>query len=148
LETFANRGLAGIDGNISTTIGIALNRKKTFAVIGDLAFLHDINGLLLGPEEVQPDLIILVISNDGGGIFSTLPQNGVPGFERIFGTPHGRSIAKVAESYGIPAIEVRTLEALRAQISRDTQGIRVIVALMPDRESNATLIKQISAELD
>ena len=83
METFANRGLAGIDGNISTAIGIALNRKKTFAVIGDLAFLHDINGLLLGPEEVQPDLIILVISNDGGGIFSTLPQNGVAGFERI-----------------------------------------------------------------
>jgi len=148
LETFANRGLAGIDGNISTAIGIALNRKKTFAVIGDLAFLHDINGLLLGPEEVQPDLIILVISNDGGGIFSTLPQNGVAGFERIFGTPHGRSIAKVAESYGIPAIEVRTLEALGAQIARDTKGIRVIVALMPDRESNAKLLKQISTDLD
>jgi 2-succinyl-5-enolpyruvyl-6-hydroxy-3-cyclohexene-1-carboxylate synthase len=148
LETFANRGLAGIDGNISTAIGIALNRKKTFAVLGDLAFLHDINGLLLGPEEVKPDLIILVVSNDGGGIFSTLPQNGVAGFERIFGTPHGRSIAKIAESYGIPAIEVRTLEALRAQISRDTQGIRVIVALMPNRESNATLLKQISADLD
>ena len=148
LETFANRGLAGIDGNISTVIGIALNRRKTFAVIGDLAFLHDINGLLLGPEEVQPDLIILVISNDGGGIFSTLPQNGVAGFERIFGTPHGRSIAKVAESYGIPAIEVRTLEALGAQIARDTKGIRVIVALMPDRESNAKLLKQISSDLD
>ena len=148
LETFANRGLAGIDGNISTAIGIALNRKKTFAVIGDLAFLHDINGLLLGPEEVQPDLIILVISNDGGGIFSTLPQNGVAGFERIFGTPHGRSIAKVAESYGIPAIEVRTLEALGAQIARDTKGIRVIVAVMPDRESNAKLLKQISKDLD
>ena len=148
LETFANRGLAGIDGNISTVIGIALNRRKTFAVIGDLAFLHDINGLLLGPEEVQPDLIILVISNDGGGIFSTLPQNGVVGFERIFGTPHGRSIAKVAESYGIPAIEVRTLEALGAQIARDTKGIRVIVALMPDRESNAKLLKQISSDLD
>jgi 2-succinyl-5-enolpyruvyl-6-hydroxy-3-cyclohexene-1-carboxylate synthase len=148
LETFANRGLAGIDGNISTAIGIALNRKKTFAVIGDLAFLHDINGLLLGPEEVQPDLIILVISNDGGGIFSTLPQNGVAGFERIFGTPHGRSIAKVAESYGIPAIEVRTLEALGAQIARDTKGIRVIVAVMPDRESNAKFLKQISTDLD
>jgi len=148
LETFANRGLAGIDGNISTAIGIALNRKNTFAVIGDLAFLHDINGLLLGPEEVQPDLIILVISNDGGGIFSTLPQNGVAGFERIFGTPHGRSIAKVAESYGIPAIEVRTFEALGAQIARDTKGIRVIVALMPDRESNAKLLKQISTDLD
>jgi 2-succinyl-5-enolpyruvyl-6-hydroxy-3-cyclohexene-1-carboxylate synthase len=148
LETFANRGLAGIDGNISTAIGIALTRKKTFAVIGDLAFLHDINGLLLGPEEVQPDLIILVVSNDGGGIFSTLPQNGVAGFERIFGTPHGRSVAKVAESYGIPAIEVRTLDALGAQIARDTKGIRVIVALMPDRESNAKLLKQISTDLE
>ena len=148
LETFANRGLAGIDGNISSAIGIALNRKKSFAVIGDLAFLHDINGLLLGPEEVQPDLIILVISNDGGGIFSTLPQSGVAGFERIFGTPHGRSIAKVAESYGIPAIEVRTLDALGAQVARDTKGIRVIVALMPDRESNAKLLKQISTDLE
>jgi 2-succinyl-5-enolpyruvyl-6-hydroxy-3-cyclohexene-1-carboxylate synthase len=147
IETFSNRGLAGIDGNIATAFGIALSRERTYAILGDLAFLHDINGLLIGSDEFQPNLTIIVISNDGGGIFSTLPQNDVPGFEKIFGTPHGRDLVKVAESYGIDAIAVRTTDALIAQLARGTSGIRVIVCEMPHRSENANLLSEITASL-
>jgi 2-succinyl-5-enolpyruvyl-6-hydroxy-3-cyclohexene-1-carboxylate synthase len=147
IETFANRGLAGIDGNISTAFGIALSRNRTFAILGDLAFLHDINGLLISSEEVKPNLTIIVIANDGGGIFSTLPQQDVPGFEKIFGTPHGRDLVAIAESYGIPAVGVRTQEALIAQLARSGEGLRVIVANMPDRAANAELLKEVTRSL-
>ena len=143
IDTFANRGLAGIDGNISTAYGIALSRPRSYAILGDLAFLHDINGLLVGVDEIRPNLTIVVIANDGGGIFSTLPQRDVPGFEKIFGTPHGRDIAAIAESYGIPAVNVRTLDALRSQLARSGTGIRVIVAQMPDRSENAALHRRV-----
>ena len=147
IEVHANRGLAGIDGNLSTALGIALCRERTYAIVGDLAFLHDINGLLIGPEEVRPNLTIVVISNEGGGIFSTLPQSDVLGFEKIFGTPHGRDLVKISESYGIDAIGVRTPDALASQLARRTNGIRVIVCEMPDRQSNAQLLKKINESL-
>jgi len=147
VEVLANRGLAGIDGNISTAMGIALCRERTYAIVGDLAFLHDVNGLLLGGDEQRPNLTVIVISNDGGGIFSTLPQSDAPGFEKIFGTPHGRDIVKISEAYGINAISVRTLDALTSQLARGTNGIRVIVCEMPDRQSNAQLLKRITESL-
>ena len=147
IETFANRGLAGIDGNVSTAFGIALARKRTYAIVGDLAFLHDINGLLIGPEETRPNLTFIVIANDGGGIFSTLPQSDVPGFEKIFGTPHGRDLVAIAESYGISSVGVHTQEALVAQLARSGEGIRVIVARMPERTANAELLKEITRSL-
>ena len=143
IDTFANRGLAGIDGNISTAYGIALSRNRSYAILGDLAFLHDVNGLLVNADEIHPNLTIVVVANDGGGIFSTLPQSDVPGFEKIFGTPHGRDIAQIAESYGVTAVTVRTDEALRAQLARSGQGVRVIVAQMPDRASNAALHRKV-----
>jgi 2-succinyl-5-enolpyruvyl-6-hydroxy-3-cyclohexene-1-carboxylate synthase len=147
LETFANRGLAGIDGNVSTAYGIALTRIRTFAILGDLAFLHDINGLLVGNDEVRPNLTFIVISNDGGGIFSTLPQNDVPGFEKIFGTPHSRDLVAIAESYGVPAVAVRSHDALIAQLARGSEGVHVIVAQMPNRKSNAELLREITDSL-
>jgi 2-succinyl-5-enolpyruvyl-6-hydroxy-3-cyclohexene-1-carboxylate synthase len=122
-------------------------RNRTYALVGDLAFLHDVNGLLIGKDEVRPDLTIVVISNDGGGIFSTLPQSDVPGFEKIFGTPHGLDLVKIAESYGIDAIGVKSLDALSAQLARKSQGLRVIVCYMPDRKNNAQLLKQITETL-
>lgn len=147
IEVYANRGLAGIDGNLSTAYGIALVRNRTYALVGDLAFLHDVNGLLIGKDEVRPNLTIVVISNDGGGIFSTLPQSDVPGFEKIFGTPHGLDLVKIAESYGIDAIGVNSLDALTAQLARKSDGLRVIVCHMPDRKNNAQLLKQITEVL-
>jgi len=145
VEVFANRGLAGIDGNISTSLGIASQRKKTIAILGDLSFLHDLTGLV-GSEEI--DLRILVINNDGGGIFSTLPQANVTGFEKIFGTPHGKDICAIALAMGIPAVTVESLDDLIEKLSLPIRGLSVVVAKMPGREDNAKLIKKIYSVIE
>ena len=71
----------------------------------------------------------------------------MPGFEKIFGTPHGRDLVAIAESYGIPAVGVRTQEALIAQLARSGEGLRVIVANMPDRKTNAELLNNLTRSL-
>ena len=140
VTTYANRGLAGIDGNISTALGIAFNHKSTIAVLGDLSFLHDLTGLI-NQEEINCRFI--VINNDGGGIFSTLPQRGTPGFETIFGTPHGLNPAAIAQSMGISAVEINSLKDLVAQVKAPIKGISVVVCNVPNRESNADNLKSI-----
>lgn len=132
--TYANRGLAGIDGNISTAMGIASHHDETFAILGDLAFLHDISALSNPTKDV---LTIIVVDNNGGGIFSTLPQQGVAGFEKIFGTPHNRDLVKIAEGFGISTEEVTSAKELQIALKRIHPNIHVIIAKMPDREANA-----------
>jgi 2-succinyl-5-enolpyruvyl-6-hydroxy-3-cyclohexene-1-carboxylate synthase len=144
VEVFANRGLAGIDGNLSTAIGIASQRDCTYAVVGDLAFLHDLTALV-NQEAVK--LKILVINNDGGGIFSTLPQAGVEGFETIFGTPHGRDIFEIARSFGIQCTEIEDLKGLKSFMSPPNR-FEIGVLQMPDRESNAKLIKELAKRVN
>jgi 2-succinyl-5-enolpyruvyl-6-hydroxy-3-cyclohexene-1-carboxylate synthase len=104
LRVLASRGTSGIDGTTSSAIGAALaHGGPAFALIGDLAFLHDAAGLALGPDEPRPDLCLVVVNNDGGGIFSTLEQAAFPGsFERLFGTPHGASLQHLAAAFGLP----------------------------------------------
>lgn len=145
VETFANRGLAGIDGNISTALGIASDRESATAIIGDLAFLHDLTGLI-GNSKVN--LRIIAINNDGGGIFSTLPQAGVAGFETIFGTPHGLDLAQVAKGLGISATTISSFAQLNSELAKPISGLSVLVCQMPSRESNATKLKSIIAKLD
>ena len=140
VETFANRGLAGIDGNISTSLGIASQRSSTFAVLGDLSFLHDVTGLIHN-EEIN--LKIFVIDNNGGGIFSTLSQRGVDGFEDVFGTPHNLDLVAIAKSFGISTSSVGTKSELLAEIEKPVSGLSVVVVTVPDRESNADLLKGI-----
>lgn len=144
VETFANRGLAGIDGNISTALGIATQRTSTFAIVGDLSFLHDMTGLI-GAEAIN--CRILVINNDGGGIFSTLPQSGTPGFEVIFGTPHGLDPAAIAQSMGISAVTVKDEVQLTKEMGKPIQGLSVIVAEVPSREENAMTLRNLYSEL-
>lgn len=140
VTTYANRGLAGIDGSLSTAVGIALaSDLPSFAVMGDLTFLHDINGLLIPQSDPHPDLTILVIDNNGGGIFSTLPQKNVPDFERIFGTPHDRSLTAIAASYGADVVNVHSLDELVDSI-QSPQGLKVLVASMPSRDENAQVL--------
>ena len=145
VETFANRGLAGIDGNISTALGIASQRKETIAVLGDLGFLHDLTGLIHN-EDIN--LKILVINNDGGGIFSTLSQRGVAGFEEVFGTPHGKDLAAIASAIGVPAKTISTQADLKSELAAPIKGVSVVVITAPDRETNADFLKKIYSQVD
>lgn len=140
VETFANRGLAGIDGNISTALGIASQRKETIAVLGDLGFLHDLTGLI---QKETINLKIFVINNDGGGIFSTLSQRGVDGFEDVFGTPHGLDPAAIANSMGISAKIIDSSVQLIKELAEPVKGVSVVVVNVPKREANADLLKEI-----
>ena len=140
VETFANRGLAGIDGNISTALGIASQRKETIAVLGDLGFLHDLTGLI---HKEKINLKIFVINNDGGGIFYTLSQRGVDGFEDVFGTPHGLDPAAIATSMGISAKTINSQAQLITELSEPVKGMSVVVVNVPNRDANADFLKGI-----
>jgi 2-succinyl-5-enolpyruvyl-6-hydroxy-3-cyclohexene-1-carboxylate synthase len=145
VETFANRGLAGIDGNISTALGIASQRTSTVAVLGDLGFLHDLTGLI---HKEAINLKIFVINNDGGGIFSTLSQRGVDGFEDVFGTPHGLDPAAIATSMGIAAKTIDSQAQLTKELSEPVKGVSVVVITAPDREANADFLKKVYSQVD
>ena len=145
VETFANRGLAGIDGNISTSLGIASQRTSTIAVLGDLGFLHDLTGLIHN-EDIN--LKIFVINNDGGGIFSTLSQRGVAGFEEVFGTPHGRDLAAIASAIGVPAKTISSKAELKSELAAPIKGVSVVVITAPDRETNAEFLKKVYSQVD
>jgi 2-succinyl-5-enolpyruvyl-6-hydroxy-3-cyclohexene-1-carboxylate synthase len=144
VTTYANRGLAGIDGNISTALGIAYAHKATIAVLGDLSFLYDLTGLI-NKEDINCRFI--VINNDGGGIFSTLPQRGSEGFETVFGTPHGLNPAEIANSMGVSAKQISSIKELEAEVKSPISGISVVVCDVPDRESNADNLKAIYESL-
>jgi 2-succinyl-5-enolpyruvyl-6-hydroxy-3-cyclohexene-1-carboxylate synthase len=107
LRVVANRGVAGIDGLVSTAVGVALASpdRPTVAYLGDLSFVHDLTGLAIGPAEPRPDLTLVVNNNDGGGIFTTLEPGAAsyaPSFERIFGTPLGLDLSGWAAACRIP----------------------------------------------
>ena len=110
LTVLANRGVAGIDGTISTAVGAALvHGGPAFALMGDLTFLHDLTGLVTGAGEPVPDLTIVVPDNDGGGIFAQLEpgqDRHARDYSRVFGTPHGRDLVAVARALGWAASSV------------------------------------------
>lgn len=129
VQVHRNRGAAGIDGTVSTAVGAALaHRGPSYALLGDLTFLHDANGLLLGPHEQRPDLTIVVLNDDGGGIFSLLEQ-GSPensdGFERVFGTPHGTDLAALCAAHNVEYVPVRQRSEF-AEALRPRPGLRVV----------------------
>lgn len=130
LTVIASRGLAGIDGCVSTATGLALaGDQPTYALMGDLTFLHDANGLLVGPHEPVPDLTILVVNDDGGGIF-TLLEPGEPErateFERVFGTPTGTDLAALCAAHGVTHQRVTGAPELREALTTSPRGIRVV----------------------
>jgi 2-succinyl-5-enolpyruvyl-6-hydroxy-3-cyclohexene-1-carboxylate synthase len=143
VRVVANRGVAGIDGTVSTSVGVALKAEggPAVALLGDLTFLHDITGLVIGPHEPRPDLTIVVSNNDGGAIFGTL-EAGRPAhsraFERVFGTPHGVLLAGLVESFGAEHVLVSTADELPAALA-DPGGIRVVEVPTSRTELPATL---------
>jgi 2-succinyl-5-enolpyruvyl-6-hydroxy-3-cyclohexene-1-carboxylate synthase len=145
IETFANRGLAGIDGNISTALGIASQRSNTYAVLGDLSFLHDLTGLI---HSEKINLKILVVDNNGGGIFSTLSHRGLAGFEEVFGTPHNLDLAKIAAAFGLETSRVTNQSELQAELAKPVNGISIAVIEVPTREANAENLAAIFKSID
>jgi 2-succinyl-5-enolpyruvyl-6-hydroxy-3-cyclohexene-1-carboxylate synthase len=146
----ANRGLAGIDGVLSSAIGAALGRpsSRAIAYVGDLTFLHGSNGLLIGPDEPRPDLTIVVASDDGGSIFTTLEQGApdyAPSFERVFATPTGADIGRLCGGYGIDHRIVPASD-LASALAEDVAGVRVLEVPV-DRTGRRELEARIAAEV-
>lgn len=146
----ANRGLSGIDGAVSTAVGVALARQarrggRTYAILGDLSLLHDVNGLMLGPLQRLPELTIVVINNNGGGIFSLVDHTSeAAGFEVLFGTPHNARMADLASAAAWPYSTAATPGELPALLAEP--GPRVI-EIRTDRTKNAELHRQMRRHL-
>jgi 2-succinyl-5-enolpyruvyl-6-hydroxy-3-cyclohexene-1-carboxylate synthase len=150
-RAFSNRGANGIDGVVSTAVGVAVaNRpdgRRTALLVGDIAFLHDSNGLL-GAAGRDIDLVVVVVDNDGGGIFSFLPQRSAleeERFEHLFGTPHSVDLAGLAAAHGVPVAEAMSAAEVRPAIDRAfADGGLWVVLVRTDRDANVA----VHGELD
>jgi 2-succinyl-5-enolpyruvyl-6-hydroxy-3-cyclohexene-1-carboxylate synthase len=145
---YANRGLSGIDGSVSTAAGIALALDlPTHALLGDLTALHDATGLVVGAEEPRPDLRLIVANDDGGSIFATLEQ-GEPAhmgaFERLFGTPVGLQFEALAAAAGIGYRRVQDSDELTELMTEPPSGVE-LVDVSIDRAHRRTLDREITA---
>jgi 2-succinyl-5-enolpyruvyl-6-hydroxy-3-cyclohexene-1-carboxylate synthase len=137
----ANRGANGIDGVVSTALGIAASGRRTVALLGDLAFLHDVSGLVNVPDV---PCTFVVLDNDGGGIFSFLPQAAALDhrrFELLFGTPPTSDVSDVARGFGLEAREVTTLPELEAALNGVSGSTRptIVRVKVGGREQNVAL---------
>ena len=146
LRLMANRGANGIDGLISTAMGIARHTGDVLAVVGDLAFHHDLTGLIYG-QRLGINALIVVINNDGGAIFSYLAQGQLDEdlFEELFGTPHQVDFSGVAALYGADFRRAYGYDALRSQFLelRDRPGLRVLEWRTSPRRQSAAIHRQL-----
>ncbi len=154
-RVLANRGANGIDGVISTALGVATalaasgrGGRRTIGLLGDLAFLHDVSGLVNLP---QVPCTFVVVDNGGGGIFSFLPQAGEideATFERLFGTPPTSDVVSVARGFGLPVHEAGTLSELEAALTVTApdahRGPALIRVQVPGRAQNVAVHEQIN----
>ncbi|WP_367273296.1 2-succinyl-5-enolpyruvyl-6-hydroxy-3-cyclohexene-1-carboxylic-acid synthase [Corynebacterium sp.] len=165
----SNRGAAGIDGTVSTAVGVALahasehrelvRAPRTVALMGDLTVLHDMNGFTVGPGEPRPDNLVVVVSNDdGGAIFETLEagnrglrtfDDGADAFDRVFGTPTGVDLGALCEGHGVAHRRVENLQELIAALDEHAEGytdgllvIEAVVRRAPRAALHATLREQ------
>jgi 2-succinyl-5-enolpyruvyl-6-hydroxy-3-cyclohexene-1-carboxylate synthase len=147
LRVFANRGASGIDGFVSTALGVAAaSEGPAFALAGDLSLLHDQNGLIPSPTG-RADLVLVVVNNDGGGIFSFLPQARFPrGYETLFGTPHGIDLAALAGVYGLGYRRLERAADLTDTVrSASAAGGVHLVEVRTDRAANTELHRRVEA---
>lgn len=150
---YANRGTNGIDGVVSTALGIQQSLKRSSTLlIGDISFLHDVNGLLVSRFH-QTDLTIVVMNNDGGGIFSYLPQSSEEQyFEKLFGTPTGLSFDSIAHMYEAEYFLIESKEAFLTALKTPKQTDIRIIEVKTNRQENVRvhrqLWKSISEELE
>ena len=152
-KVWANRGANGIDGVVSTAVGVALNSpgRRNLALVGDVAFLHDSNALL-GLAARKIDLTIVVVNNDGGGIFSFLPPArslSQERFELLFATPHGVDLSRLVEAHGLRCIDLElgtSNERFRHELatSLHADGVTVLI-VNTDRSANVAAHDAIHA---
>ena len=124
---YGNRGTNGIDGTVSTALGLSTNGKPTVMITGDLSFFHDLNGLAIGKTH-RMNLSIILHNNDGGGIFQYLPQKGTDDFDYLFNTPQGIDYSGLATMYGLDYVKVTTNAELEQAMQQyiGTEGIHII----------------------
>lgn len=142
LRVLSNRGANGIDGVVSTALGVAASgvAPAVVGLVGDLAFLHDVGALWAARNLTDAACVLVVVDNDGGGIFSFLPQARTlrkERFEQLFGTPHGLDVAAIAAAYGLPVTEAETVRELVDAVSDGLTGGGVsVVVVRTDRVTN------------
>jgi 2-succinyl-5-enolpyruvyl-6-hydroxy-3-cyclohexene-1-carboxylate synthase len=144
LRVFSNRGANGIDGVVATSIGIALGGGPTVLLIGDVAFLHDSSSLVALARRGL-DLRIVLVDNDGGGIFSFLPQATAvetDRFERLWGTPHGTDLLALVRAHDLAATAVTDLDSLREALAQPGPSVTMV---RTDRASNVAVHAAIHA---
>jgi len=132
---FANRGASGIDGLVSTGLGVAASGSRTVVFTGDLSLLHDSNGFI---ADQLPDVVFVVVDNNGGGLFDLLPQaTHAPGFDRLFVAPHERDLMDLAVFHGLDAARVGSIGELVPELERrlEVGGCQVLV-IPVDREAD------------
>ncbi|HSM02919.1 MAG TPA: 2-succinyl-5-enolpyruvyl-6-hydroxy-3-cyclohexene-1-carboxylic-acid synthase [Acidimicrobiia bacterium] len=142
VRVLANRGVNGIDGFISTGLGSAAVDGPAVLLAGDLSVLHDVGALATAARLAIP-VTIVVVNNDGGGIFHFLPQEGHPQFERHFGTPHGLDFAAMASSFGVPSHRIDDPGDLARRVGAEPTGPSLL-ELRTDRTENLGLHRLIS----
>lgn len=143
-----NRGVNGIDGVAATAMGTALSAKTpTYAVLGDIAALHDLSSFAIPSLEAKPDITFVITDNNGGAIFSLLEQSEVKDFERVFGTPTNIDLLDVFKSLGAEVKLVSKISELEQNLGLP-KGIKVIVVKINSRTNEAMLRKQIFEEVN
>ncbi|HUP15859.1 MAG TPA: 2-succinyl-5-enolpyruvyl-6-hydroxy-3-cyclohexene-1-carboxylic-acid synthase [Acidimicrobiia bacterium] len=145
IKVISNRGASGIDGLVSVALGAGAVGPAV-GLVGDLSLLHDQNGFLVAP---RPDLVLVVVNNDGGGIFSFLPQSGFPeSFEQFFGTPTGIDLSKLADVHGLHYQHVEKASELATAITAGLEAGGVhLIEIRTDRAENVALHRKLTARV-
>ena len=139
---YGNRGVNGIDGTVSTALGLATNHQPTYLVTGDLSLFHDLNGLAVAKTH-NLNLTIILHNNDGGGIFEYLPQKGTKHFDYLFSTSQGLDYSGAAKLYGCDYTKISSpdeLSSVLANVSQET-GVHII-EIPTNREYSRELHKK------
>jgi 2-succinyl-5-enolpyruvyl-6-hydroxy-3-cyclohexene-1-carboxylate synthase len=148
-RVLANRGASGIDGVVSTAVGVAVGEGRSVALVGDLAFLHDLTALVR-PAGFAATCVVVVVDNGGGGIFSFLPVAGAldaDGFDRLFAAPQDVAVADAARGLGAKVDEVDDLSGLERAVSAGLRrpGLSVVRAVVGDRATNVAQHGELDA---
>ena len=143
-----NRGVNGIDGIVSTAMGAALSSKfPTFAMLGDIAALHDLSSFVIPTLEKKPNITFIVNDNNGGGIFNLLEQSEVQDFERVFGTPTDMNLVEIFKSLGTEVKSISKIDDLANNLNIPN-GVKVLVVKIQSRKAEADLRKAIFEEVN